>query len=119
MNIPKDKSVRWVNDIPGRIPLALEGGYQHVRNPAGETAGEEALVTSSMGDSVHAVVGTNEDGSPITGYLMVIDKDLYDEDQMFKQAKLDELDEAISKGQVEPGEGQYLPSGGIKQHVTT
>jgi hypothetical protein len=45
---------------------------------------------------------------------MMIDKDLYDEDQEFKQAELDELDDAIRRGGVEAGEGQYIPSGGIK-----
>ena len=114
LNIPKDKVARWVNDKPGRILQALEGGYQHVKRPSGAVrAGEEPLITEGTGDSVSAVVGTDEGGKPITSYLMVIDKDLYDEDQDFKQRQLDELDEAIKEGQVEPGEGQYVPKGGI------
>jgi hypothetical protein len=114
LNIPKDKVARWVNDKPGRVAQALEGGYQLVRNPQNESAGEDTLVTGQLGEALTAVVGSDEAGRPITAHLMVIDKDLYDEDQAFKQAKLDELDNAIEKGEVEPGEGQYIPSGGIK-----
>jgi hypothetical protein len=114
LNIPKDKVVRWVNDKPGRIAQALEGGYQLVRNPQNEAAGEDTLVTGQVGEALTAVVGADEGGKPITAHLMVIDKDLYEEDQDFKQRQLDELDHAIEKGEVEPGEGQYIPSGGIK-----
>jgi hypothetical protein len=114
LNIPKDKVARWVNDKPGRVAQALEGGYQLVRNPQNELAGEDTLVTGQLGEALTAVVGSDEAGRPITAHLMVIDKDLYDEDQDFKQRKLDELDNAIEKGEVEPGEGQYIPSGGIK-----
>jgi hypothetical protein len=114
LNIPADKVARWVNDKPGRLNQALEGGYQMVRNPIDETAGERTLVTESIGDSLTAVVGSDEAGRAITAYLMVIDKDLYEEDQAFKQLEVDALDEAITEGRVEPGEGQYIPSGGIK-----
>lgn len=112
LNIPEGKVARWVNDKPGRIAAALEGGYELVRNPDKETAGEDPLVTSSMGDSVSAVVGTKEGGDALTAYLMVIDEDLYKEDQAFKQKQLDQLDEAIKTGQVQPGEGQYIPNQG-------
>jgi hypothetical protein len=118
LHIPENKVARWVNDTPGRIGQAIEGGYMHVRSPQKETVGEDPLTTGNLGDSVNVVVGSNEDGSALTGYLMVIDKDLYDEDQAYKQAKLDELDKAIKEGQVEPSEGQYIPSGGIKVGVT-
>ena len=119
LNIPKDKVARWVNDKPGRIGQALEGGYELVRNPEKETAGEDPLTTSAVGDSVSAVVGQEESGQPLRAYLMVIDRDLYEEDQEFKQRQLDELDESIRRGSVEPGEGQYIPSGGIKYEQNT
>jgi hypothetical protein len=115
LNIPTNKVARWVNDKPGRIMQAVEGGYQHVRQPEGATrAGEEELVTKGMGDAVKAIVGIGESGESITSYLMVIDKDLYDEDQEYKQRQNDKLDEAIKSGTVEPGEGQYVPDGGIR-----
>ena len=114
LNIPDDKVARWVNDKPGRILQAQEGGYQMVRNPEKQKAGEEVLTTGNMGDGVTAIVGTDEGGLPMTAHLMVIDKDLYDEDQNYKQVQLDKLDHAIRTGSVEPGEGQYIPSGGIK-----
>ena len=85
-----------------------------MRIPDGQEAGEGNLVTGSMGDSISAVVGTDESGRAITAYLMLIDKDLYEEDQEFKARKMDELDDAIKAGSIEPGEGQYIPSGGIK-----
>lgn len=114
-NIPKDKVARWINDVPGRINQAKQGGYELLRNPEKETPGERTLTTGNLGDSVVAHVG-QFDGKPLKAYLMVIDKDLYDEDQDFKQRQLDELDKAIVQGDVEPdAEGsQYVPQSGIK-----
>lgn len=50
---------------------------------------------------------------------MVIDKDLYKEDQVYKQRQLDALDKEILEGRIQPGEGQYIPSGGIRMEVET
>lgn len=112
-DIPKSKVARWVNDTPGRVRLAQEGGYELVRDKSRDTkVGEDPLRAQGMGDAISAVVGERE-GQPLLAYLMVIDKELYDEDQMDKQKPLDDMDRQIREGNVEPGEGQYIPKSGI------
>lgn len=113
-NIPDSKVARWVNDVPGRVQNALEGGYQLVRDPQREVdVGDDPLRTRKVDSAIAVTVG-ERDGKPLTAYLMVIDKDLYDEDQRDKQKPLNEMDDAIRRGAVEPGEGQYIPKEGIK-----
>lgn len=118
LDIPKRYVQRWINDEVGRIDQALEGGYQLVRNPNSENAGEEDLVTNSMGDSVNTHVGVDEEGRPVRAYLMIIDKDLYKEDQDHKQRQLDELDRSIFDPKAPRSEGQYVPKHGIKVDVS-
>lgn len=120
LDIPADKVARWVNDKPGRVRQAQEGGYQLVRDPNKDDSlvGEDPLRAQGLGDSVSAIVGETEGGQPMLAYLMVIDKDLYDEDQAEKQKPLDDMDAAIRRGAVEPGEGQYVPTAGIKYETT-
>ena len=113
-NIPKDKVVRWINDKAGRIHRSIEGGYEHWMSDI--PTGEEPLREKGVGGKVSAIVGSEDDGRPIRAYLMVIDKELYEEDQADKLAELDELDAAIQGGEIESkeGDGKYVPSRGIK-----
>jgi hypothetical protein len=111
LNIPERYVQRWVNDEPGRIAQAIEGGYQLVQNPNSEEAGEKSLTTDSMGNSINAFVGEDNQGKPQKAYLMIIDKDLYDEDQQDKQRDLDRLQTAIERG-ADEDEGQYVPDKG-------
>ncbi|MHA2047054.1 MAG: hypothetical protein ACW99G_19870 [Candidatus Thorarchaeota archaeon] len=116
-DIPEDKVARWVNDHPGRLDAALQGGYTFVKDPKREVKiGEDPLRRTGLDTSVTAVVGTKEGGEPLSAYLMVIDKDLYDEDQAEKNREMDKIDDAVRRG-VGPGtseEGMYAPGGGIK-----
>jgi len=66
------------------------------------------------------IVGTNKDGSPITGVLMRIPSELYEEDQRRKQEPVDKIDEAINRGSLEEGSGdnRYIPQG-IRIHSNT
>lgn len=114
LDLPKDKVPRWINDVGNRIKDALDGGYEFIRDPEVET-GEDPMQVQGMGDAVNMKVGTKEDGSPQHAYLMVIDKELYEEDQKEKAAYLDEIDSAIQHGRHESNfdDGKYIPKSGI------
>lgn len=77
----------WFNDRGGRIQDAIRAGYAHVEEEI-----DERLV------KVSRRVGTQEDGSPMAGYLMEIRQEFYDEDKAAKLAVLDEIDAAIQGG---------------------
>ncbi len=86
---------RWFNDEGNRIALAEQSGRTFVRDENNE---KEVMV-----------VGTNQDGSEKRAYLMEIDEDLYQEDQVLKQGAIDAIDEAIKEGVKDPVENAYLP----------
>jgi hypothetical protein len=116
-DIPNNKVARWVNDHPGRLAAAEAAGYAFIEDSAvsvGEGPGDQR---DNLSAKVCRNVGVKEDGSPLKAYLMVIDKDLYDEDQREKQRQIDEIDEAIKGGNIQ-GEvgvdGRYIPAEGIK-----
>lgn len=104
---------RWVNDDPGRLDAAQEGGYEYV---TGESRSEGGA-TDGMGAKISRVVGTRDGGAPITAYLMEIKKEWYDEDQEAKQGKIDDSEAALRRGQDQHGkpgvDGRYVPQGGI------
>jgi len=123
---PKGYVGRWFNDNwskdPDRINRALEAGYEFVtRDKAGKigTAGEDS--NQNMGGRVSRRVGTNDDGSAITGYFMAIKQEYYDEDQALKQAEIDKVDAQIHKGKYEANQNdkRYTPSEGIRMDVET
>lgn len=113
--VPTNKVPRWVNDKGTRVSDALAGGYEFVRDPSIKP-GEDDLISRNPGDAVSMKVGTKKDGSPLTAYLMMIDKELYDEDQKEKQRRLDEIDSAIQHGRHESQfeDGKYVPKSGIR-----
>lgn len=89
----------WFNDDPGRIDQALQAGYTHVED--------------KDGTKVKRVVGTNQGGLPILGYLMEIPEEWYKEDMAAQQKIVDTMDDAIRRGSVvgKPGEdGRYIPA---------
>ena len=116
-DIPEDKVVRWINDHPGRVDSALGGGYTFVQDPKQEVkVGDDPLRHRGMDSAVTAIVGTTDGGEPIRAYLMMLDKDLYEEDKAAKEAEMDKTDASIRRG-VGPGaseEGMYSADGGIK-----
>ncbi len=85
---------------PGRIKRAQMAGYEIVEH---ERSGE--------------AVGTNEDGSEITGVLMKIPRELYEEDQAAKQREIDKVDEQIMGGTLTNVDKKYEPDGGIKKTI--
>lgn len=103
---------RWINDHGTRIADAERGGYQFVED-------ETEINETGRGSRRFVTVGTNEDGSPLKAYLMEIRQEFFDQDQKAKQSKNDEIDAAITRGQVEGAQPQdqgkyYVPSEGIR-----
>jgi hypothetical protein len=76
-------------------------------------AGYEMVPHERSGEAV----GTNEDGSEITGVLMRIPKELYEEDQAAKQREVDKVDEQIMGGSLTEVEHRYAPDGGTRMNV--
>ena len=114
--IPPDKVARWIVDHPGRIAMAEQAGYAFVDDPnivVGEGAENQRDFLSTK---VNRIVGTKENGMPLRAFLMMIDKDLYEEDQVAKQKEIDKIDEAIRGGNIQGQvgvDGRYIPKGGI------
>lgn len=107
---------RWVNDVDGRVEQALAGGYVYVEPEEAKSVGQMALHegNSDLNGRVSKIVSKGG-GQPIRAYLMKIKKEFYDEDQAAKQARNDEIEDALRNGQ--PGgadtSSQYIPREGI------
>ncbi len=87
---------------PGNIQKAQSAGYEFVQSDDDKQKPQ--------------IVGTNDNGTPIRGFLMRIPKVIYDEDQAAKQKPVDAVDEQIRKGSFQQGAGdnRYIPATGIK-----
>jgi len=108
-NIPKGKVGRWVNDIEDRLLKFLQGGWEFVTDQ-NVTVGEKTVDAShGVGSVIHRLVGGGH-----TAYLMVIDKEWYEQDQHAKQNLIDELEEAMHKPSAR--DGTY---GSVRQEVET
>lgn len=103
----------WLNDYPGRVELALSGGYQHVRK--GEVRLVDGVVPrdSDLGEIVSTIVGRTEDNAPLRAYLMRIRQEHYEEGQNVIQSAVDRVDAAIRKGKTSGQEDShfYIPKG--------
>ena len=91
---------RVVNDKDGRIQKMQGIGYEFVEDD--ENIGDYRVAEGSkMGSAVSKPVGNG-----VTGYLMKIRKEFYDEDQKAKAAKVDEIEKALKPS---PVKGEYGP----------
>lgn len=120
--IPDSKVGRWLNDTPGRLQDALQGGYQFVSNPTakvGEGATNERDPNSQY---ISRVVGKDASGAPLKAYLMLIDKDLYEQDQKEKLKQVDEIEKSYKRGNDQFGkvgiDGRFVPQEGIRFSTT-
>jgi hypothetical protein len=97
---------RWVNDTPGRLQQAEQGGYTFVSE-------DPTAKSTDLGKHTSRIVGTKEDGTAMQAFLMEIPVEWYEEDQSAKQKPLDDFEAAL-KGK--PAiEGAYIPrSGGTR-----
>lgn len=112
---------RWVNDAPGRVQNALDGGYEFVKDNTHIGSGTESK-DSDLGSNVSQIVGKDESGQPLRSYLMEIKESWYNEDQVEKSKKIDEVDDAIRNGNINGSTGQdgrYIPSTGIKMNTNS
>jgi hypothetical protein len=100
-----------VNDAPGRIDAALQGGYDFVT--AGEVQIDDRVVPSNkdLGSKIKWLVGTNEDNSPLYAYLMKIKQEFYEEDQKALEELNNRTDEAIKRGSIEGGSANRYDAG--------
>ena len=102
---------RWINDVGDRLRAAEAAGYQFVED-------EKEVDEAGRGVRRSMTVGTKEDGSPLKAFLMEIRNEFYEADQAVKQAKLDEMDAAMRRGDVRGAQPQdqdkyYVPDEGI------
>lgn len=107
----------YINDVPGNIIQAKDGGYEFVSSKEIEF-GNDSVVSrnATEGTGVKVLVGTNEDNSPMFAYLMKIRNEFYEEDQADIQAYSDKINEQIRGGNIEGSvgrDGRYIPKSGI------
>jgi len=88
----------WANDTPGRIQLFQAAGYLFVRK--GEITLQPGVTPrdGDLGDQVSAIVGRNEDGTPLRAFLMKKLLVHYMADQRKGQERPDAIDAAIRAG---------------------
>lgn len=83
---------RIVNDVGDRIATFQEQGYEVVTD-ASVTIGDRRVGKATQdGSPVTVSVGQG-----ITGYLMRQKQEFYDEDQAYKEQKLQELEQSMQK----------------------
>ncbi len=84
---------RVVNDAPGRIKQFQDNGWEIVHGD--ETGGElTAKDSKKPGAAVTKVVGARDDG-PITGVLMEIPEEIFNEDKQVKQDEIKRTEEIM------------------------
>ena len=114
---------RVVCDRHGRVEKFLAGGWSYVQQDALEenpTGVLKAATREGVDSRVSQVVGSHKDNKPMTGYLMEIPVELYDEDQATKMEHIDNLESGLRQGADTDGaagpgkDGRYVPSTGIK-----
>jgi hypothetical protein len=93
--IPDNKVGRWVNDVDNRVEMAQNGGYEFVASTTNaKVGGGHKNENTDIGGRISKIVGS-KNGKPMRAYLMMINRDWYEEDQAKKQEKVDEVDRAI------------------------
>ena len=110
--------MRWFNDVDGRLQRAQDGGYVFVDRSEVPSLGQGELHedNSDLNSKVSKIVSRGKE-KPIRAYLMKIQQEWYDEDQMSKESVNQQVDEALRQGT--PGgnvvDNQYVPKGHKQQ----
>jgi hypothetical protein len=132
MAIPKQKldippipgyHCHWINDYPGRILQAQQGGYEFI------SPDEMHVVSHQLGDSVanhgstdlgtrvSIIVGADAAGQPLRAYAMKIKQEWYDEDQALLSERTRQIQQAIRQGTL--GSEKESGSDNAKRYVKT
>jgi hypothetical protein len=119
--IPTGKKGRWINDDPGRLQSAEEGGYAFVTDPNAEVGEGAVSELDKTTTHVRRRMGTRADGSAVMGYLMVIDEELWKADKAEQEGARRQTEDTIRRGVDNKGglgtDERYIPKEGIKiQH---
>lgn len=97
-NLDPNFNYRVINDQDDRLARAQEAGYEFVESS--EKLGDpRAAEGTTLGSAVAKPVGGG-----VTGYLMRIPKEFYDEDQAAKEARIKETELAMNP---DKAKGQY------------
>ena len=108
------------NDKPGRLERAMRGGYQFVTKDQIPGYMEPSLLSNKgeVDSRVSWVVGQEDNGTAIRGYLMEIPEADYQADQNIREGKtLTVLKETLRQDQSaeSPGRDEIYPTaGGVK-----
>ena len=96
----KNREYRWVNDKNAgqRILSMLDMDWRMETSKTLAVGDVVEAESSAEGTQIKRFVGGGKDGLPMFAYLMSIDRDLYEEDQKFKQQEIDTNEEAILYG---------------------
>jgi hypothetical protein len=100
-NLDPDYVYRVINDKDDRLKRATDGGYEFVEST--ESLGDKmAAEATKMGKNVSKPVGHG-----VTGYLMRIKKEWYEEDQKNKQSQVNATEQTMkpNKSKEEYGPG--------------
>lgn len=101
--------LHWINDYPGRINQAIRAGYQFVEQEevhvnSRDIAGDRSeFGGTDLGTRVSIVVGTDDKGKELRGYLMKIRSEWYTQDQSVIQDRIDGLYSAMREGKQNTG----------------
>ena len=79
----------WFKDVGVRLQEALNAGYEFVPNN-GVSVGDATVDTARSTDTLLSIPSKDRDGSKL--YYMRIPIEFYKEDQLAKQARIDELE---------------------------
>lgn len=106
---------RWIADRPGRLEEAQAAGYSYVIDPRAEIGERPDDISKQTGlDSrVSMRVGTHQDNTPMTAYLMEMPLEWWQENQQIKESHL-KAKEASAKSNTEgwspqDQQHQYIP----------
>lgn len=106
--VPEDLHACWVNDTENNVERYLDAGYSFWEGTV--SVGEKKVDSNSqIGKRVSKNVGNG-----VTAFLMVIPKDLWEEDFKAEQRKVTENEAALFRS-IEKGEGRY---GSIRQEAS-
>lgn len=86
----------WFLDEPGRIPMALDAGWAHIKDEKGQT--------------VSRVAGRNREGGALLAYAMEIPKVFWDEDMAERHKAAQERMDSIRKTPFRAKSGTVKPS---------